>query len=157
MTTTLPTRSQLEDAMEFFASFAGSAYRDDEDAELDTGLTIQALRARVRVEGFHTVISLPEEVVQRHVEKWLREHWSEMVDCMVESSCALEDVAIPERPCPRAEEPHLEAHGGHYWDASLFPEVFGPAGGALIEFHCDGIRAHPLCLIGSEIHHADHA
>lgn len=133
MTSTLPTRSQLEDAMEFFASFAGSAYKDGGIGHLEI--------------GGRPPVACDERALQTYVEKWLREHWSEMVDCMVESHCALEDHDIPEKGCPRTEEPRIEAHGAHYWDASQFQKILGPAGGDLQEFHCDGIKAHPRCMI----------
>ena len=137
----LPTRSQLNGAMEFFASFAGAAYEDGGLVELETGLTLPALRNLIVTQGNRTTICLPEEMVQGYIERWLRANWEHVTDDMVDAICALEDpVAIEDRQCPK-----VTAHGEHYWDVSDFPEHYmGPVG---VEWHCEGIKAHPRCMI----------
>lgn len=130
----LPTRSQLNGALEFFASFAGSAY--DEERRIDIPIADEErLGSHLRVEHGRTIIRIPERALQESIEEWIRQHWTEVVDYMVDSECALEDPEpIEDKPCDRED-----AHGPHYWTEHQFAQD--------VEFHCEGLSVHPRCMI----------
>ena len=119
----LPTRSQMELAMEFISSFIGAAYEDEGVIDLEVR----------RVSSTHGEI--PEKEWAGYMEKWLRDHTQQIVDGMVESDCALEDTEpIEDKRCPRED-----AHGPHYWPRFILDKQ--------IEFHCEGLSVHPRCMI----------
>lgn len=123
--TSLPTRSQLNDAMEFFASFAGSAYEDGGIVEVDDKWLHE------------NTVDMSERSMQEYIASWLRGNWSEIVDYMVYSDCALEDTpVIEDAQCDRDD-----AHGEHYWTDK---RVVAPD----VDYHCAGIKAHPNTAIG---------
>jgi len=129
----LPTRSQLNGALEFFASFAGAAYKDG------GGL--------VEINPIHAV---PERAVQEYIERWLRANWEYIVDEMVDVGFVLDDPQVLEvRPCPRPT-----AHRDHPWaqlgeQAVNLSKVPLPNGWDEAEqFQCEGVRAHPATMIG---------
>ena len=126
--TSLPTRSQLNSAEEFFASFAGSAYADGGVVEIDDPYLH---------EGHEGVVVVSERALQKHFELWLRGNWTEIVDYMVTSEFVLEDEpTIEDGQCDRDD-----AHGEHYWTDHL-------VAGSDIDYHCAGIKAHPNTAIG---------
>ncbi|NUS01891.1 MAG: hypothetical protein HOV97_04930 [Nonomuraea sp.] len=140
----LPTRSQVEGVFAFLTAYAGSSYHDLGAVEIEDRyhpeFPPRALHDTLIARG----VEISERALQEYMETWLKANERAIIDYMIDSHCAVENPgSIPEKECPRTD-----AHGKHYWDESLFPEVFGPEDGrAIPEYHCDGIPAHPRCMI----------